>query len=881
MGHVVISFTQTSYRVLNDWIGTDGTYLKPPVYMEYPWAGGTLQIVFGGGFGWEASAFSTVTKYGYGTGTIVEDSTLSFPHAISRVAHTGTDLLIVSGQDFTLNPSTGFGLQRWTDDPTPVLLEENKDTLSMELAFDPSNPTVFYGLQKPGTQPDPPSLGRIVEYSVSTLLPTGSTWDVGGHLRHPAKQLVVRDGIAYVVVDKTFGADEYVAAFDLANFPGLVDSWDGSEVVGEFKFPTSGSWVSLSPDDQIVVWTEDTAYTLPLIPDAQFIAALNTAATVPSGKIFRVAIGLLEDGGDPVSPTMRLEYRVNGGTWGTVTSNTPVQYEQSESPDLVAGYSQLKAAQSATFRTATAVYEEGGDWSVSSVENSKFEWCPILSLDGGQLASTDVVELRVIRDIGDGNGFQPLNSYLQYPQLQIDDTTNRGVGQLVEPQDTAALTGEPLYLGDMAATEAPDIVAMDGVVPSDFVSGTLAATEQADTMSFSGTVTSPLEGDLAATEAPDTALFGGGDQAWTLIAPTYVGASPLLNDADVSNPVGVAFKPDGTKMFIGMSSQHLVSYDLSEPWDVSDITREQFVSFVGSDGIGVYVGAKPTFRDDGLDMIATSLVNQESRISRWSLSTAWDIGSMVYDYRSPELLRDADGAAIVDDVLLHYSSTDSGDPGINLAELPAAWDVTSATELGDFSNTTRGRALVVSPDGTKMFVLTTPDTVQEWSISTTGGVPSGTLLRTFNVGQAEPDSQHIYVSPDGKHLYVVGFFTDVVHHWLLVPEVVEGTPLPPEERFATAYDYADAAAAKPTALVSPVDVKRSIDTDVNNLATQPKEWDIEVHIGVGELQYLVPGNLIFVKADIPGLRDGRKLLLKSYNVRNANPAIPVAMTLWG
>jgi len=98
---------------------------------------------------------------------------------------------------------------------------------------------------------------------------------------------------------------------------------------------------------------------------------------------------------------------------------------------------------------------------------------------------------------------------------------------------------------------------------------------------------------------------------------------------DDNSPIGITFKPDGTKMYIsGDSSNEINEYDLGTAWDIS---TKSFVQVKSS------VSAAPgsiSFSPDGRKMI---LVNRGSAggIDQYELSTAWDIstaGSPTYTY---------------------------------------------------------------------------------------------------------------------------------------------------------------------------------------------------------------------------------------------------------
>jgi hypothetical protein len=73
-----------------------------------------------------------------------------------------------------------------------------------------------------------------------------------------------------------------------------------------------------------------------------------------------------------------------------------------------------------------------------------------------------------------------------------------------EGADTAAIAGDVHVRGTVGATDAADVAAFAGDV---YVQGALAATEAADTAAIAGDVL--VQGALAATEAADTAAFAG------------------------------------------------------------------------------------------------------------------------------------------------------------------------------------------------------------------------------------------------------------------------------------------------------------------------------------------------------------------------------------
>jgi len=104
--------------------------------------------------------------------------------------------------------------------------------------------------------------------------------------------------------------------------------------------------------------------------------------------------------------------------------------------------------------------------------------------------------------------------------------------------------------------------------------------------------------------------------AWDISTSVYirsfsVGGQTLL-------PIGLFFKPDGTKMYItGYSNNTIHEYNLSTPWSLS------VVSFVRTKGVSSPTGI--FFKPDGLKMYVENFVLDQ--VDEYDLNTAWDIST--------------------------------------------------------------------------------------------------------------------------------------------------------------------------------------------------------------------------------------------------------------
>jgi hypothetical protein len=171
-----------------------------------------------------------------------------------------------------------------------------------------------------------------------------------------------------------------------------------------------------------------------------------------------------------------------------------------------------------------------------------------------------------------------------------------------------------------------------------------------------------------------------------------------------SNPAGIRFDPEGTKMFIsGSSNDGVLEYALSTPWDVSTASYTAFKSMTssGNNFTGIH------FKPDGTKMY---LMNSTDVAVQWSLSTAWDISTATYDSKS-FLTNSQDSVAtdlyLSSDGLKLYTNGITGD-NIYQYSLSTAWDISTASyDSISFSYNAQGTNsynLTFHPDGSKFYV---------------------------------------------------------------------------------------------------------------------------------------------------------------------------------
>jgi sugar lactone lactonase YvrE len=95
--------------------------------------------------------------------------------------------------------------------------------------------------------------------------------------------------------------------------------------------------------------------------------------------------------------------------------------------------------------------------------------------------------------------------------------------------------------------------------------------------------------------------------------------------AQETSPQGMFFKPDGTKMYIiGTSGADVNEYDLSVAWDITSAVYLQLFSVNAQEGGPTNLAFKP----DGTKMYVIGLSGDA--VNEYDLSVAWDVTSAVY-----------------------------------------------------------------------------------------------------------------------------------------------------------------------------------------------------------------------------------------------------------
>jgi len=142
--------------------------------------------------------------------------------------------------------------------------------------------------------------------------------------------------------------------------------------------------------------------------------------------------------------------------------------------------------------------------------------------------------------------------------------------------------------------------------------------------------------------------------AWDLTTASF-----HSNKLVISNPSGLAFKNDGTRMYLYKNGD-LSEYSMTTAWAVSSATLLGSTSFLSTAGVNV--------SDIKLNATGTKLFLLNSVVSvvfQYELSTAWDASTASLEYKFPVPFQGMSGMTFADSGTRFYTVTNSStSPGV-------------------------------------------------------------------------------------------------------------------------------------------------------------------------------------------------------------------------
>ena len=247
--------------------------------------------------------------------------------------------------------------------------------------------------------------------------------------------------------------------------------------------------------------------------------------------------------------------------------------------------------------------------------------------------------------------------------------------------------------------------------------------------------------------------------AWDVSSAVYSQVFSVASEE--TSPYGIHFNSAGTKMFICGFTNYIYEYDLSVAWDVS--TAVYFSKY------GVYISTnylKGIFLSSDETKIyaissGTSIAARLYAFELYTPGTIYLADRPVYSQRFYVGSQESNPYALFfkpDGTKMYVIGTTGDD--VNEYDLSVAWDVSSAVYLQLFSIAAQEinpAALFFKDDGTKMYVMGySGDDVNEYDLAIPWDVSSAVYSQLFYVGSQESNPYALFFKPDGTKMYVMG-----------------------------------------------------------------------------------------------------------------------------
>ena len=249
---------------------------------------------------------------------------------------------------------------------------------------------------------------------------------------------------------------------------------------------------------------------------------------------------------------------------------------------------------------------------------------------------------------------------------------------------------------------------------------------------------------------------------------TYDSVSFSVSSQD-TEPWDIAFNADGTKMLmVGAGSDSVHQYTLSTAYDLSTASYDS-VSFSVSGQDSNPSGIR--FNNDGTKMFVVGRTSD--KVHQYSLTTAYDISTASYDSQSLSVSSqdgNMSGIAFNDDGTKLIAVGYSGDAAYQYS-LTTAFDISTASyDSVSFSvsgQDTTPKGLYFNNDGTKMFLAGSgTDEVYQYSLTTAFDISTASYDSVkLDVGPQAGDCSGVSFSADGTKMYVINAGSDAIQQY--------------------------------------------------------------------------------------------------------------------
>ena len=257
-----------------------------------------------------------------------------------------------------------------------------------------------------------------------------------------------------------------------------------------------------------------------------------------------------------------------------------------------------------------------------------------------------------------------------------------------------------------------------------------------------------------------------------LAEPTFIANFDISNEG---LSTGITFKPDGTKMYItGSAADKISQYNLTRAFDITSAALEKSVTINSVEAAPQ--GVK--FNSDGTVIFILGTGNDG--IDRWSLSTPYDIGSIIAANTTfTSIGGDPRGFDFNNDGTKMFI-LDQADKQIEEYNLSTPYNPATKTLNNTLSNTFTSsvnshQGLAFNNDGSKMFVVkgensgnNADNKIEEYALSSAFDITTATLTGTFTpTSSSAADISGLAFNSSGTKMYHLDFDGDKVYEYSL------------------------------------------------------------------------------------------------------------------
>lgn len=265
---------------------------------------------------------------------------------------------------------------------------------------------------------------------------------------------------------------------------------------------------------------------------------------------------------------------------------------------------------------------------------------------------------------------------------------------------------------------------------------------------------------LTADDLNDTFDVLSTNFTWDILAYHYT-SKEYDASAEISATADLTFNITGTKMYIlDNGTDDVFQYSLSSAWDVSTAVYDNVsldVTAYDSSPQGIF------FKSDGLKLYIVGGNNDD--IIQYNLSSAWDLSSASYIGVKNVFAQDNSPSGVhfnTDGTKMYVSGIEHD--SIYTYNLSTAWLVSSASYSSTKSVSAENAYLAdlfITPDGKKIYTYNSASLVHEYRLGTAWDMSTASYYdRYLDTSNEESSGRGVFIDANGSRLYVCGFSGD-------------------------------------------------------------------------------------------------------------------------